>query len=746
MSVISITGGCFRHLAELPNMAQHIILYTDAAKEIKVLDPPSTAHNIRALSVGEGLTVDTLIAKMKGYPNCEGLARAYKRMGSTTFAEGMAQNANFGRMCLMLKDKVETSGLDVIRRQQSELEEIIISSIYQPLLLETNGTIGNVELMALHSINGGAGGGMGIYMADKIAKIISDKSGATVNMSVYIVGENAFEGLGHMIHGNAGRRLAELLAYILSPTRPKNQTRRAFCLEIRNVVEDAELRSMYTTQVFQAMLAPDVTRKLGIFLPNTSNPLDGIILVRAGLGNNIPENFIRAMVVRKYGEIIGDLITDLPPDKSVCESVALREAIVGTMLTLDEFKTAFKGSKKLPSANEILQSLAYTFAVFVNRSGKKPIEIASANFETFGLPETLAEYKGTAAMFLGLKEALNTEKQTWQVELDSTNETITSAQKEIEGLQSASLDLEEAPEGWKSVLESGRSKTRRTRANNEKRRNRDQAIDAQLTTLYNNIAKAHKVRAAIRAINNAIQVVQDAFDGYQSGIKKMLRDIASVEDTNGFTPDLLAVKAIEDSFDFLLKASEIGDKKLVKEILENSADGLALEALAMIAGMETETTITPRSLISYLVNNPPPFPGPNWGGQAHLDYNKKVSFIVLPPVTDTLRMDLENALQDLGLEDRYQIAEVESVAAGINIVWLDYYGVNNVNEVETPKYRDGINTANLNPLIHNLPDLQEEVEAIIKEVEKAYDFEKNFEEIPVTTGPGESEEKEAKKE
>lgn len=741
MSVISITGGCFRHLAELPNMAQHIILYTDAAKEIKVLDPPSTAHNIRVLSVGEGLTVDTLIAKMKGYPNCEGLARAYKRMGSTTFAEGMAQNANFGRMCIMLKDRVERSNLDVVRRQLSELEEIIISSIYQPLLLETNGTIGNVELMALHSINGGAGGGMGIYMADKIAKVISDKSGATVNMSVYIVGENAFEGLGHMIHGNAGRRLAELLAYILSPTRPKKQTRRAFCLEIRNVVEDAELRSMYTTQVFQAMLAPDVTRKLGIFLPNTSNPLDGIILVRAGLGNNIPENFIRAMVVRKYGEIIGDLITDLPPDKSVCESIGLREVVAGAMQTLDEFKAAFKTSRKFPAINEALQNLVYASTVFANRMGKKPIEITSANFETFGLPETLADYKATAAMFLGLIDALNAEKQSWQDELDSANAAIASAQKEIEGLQSASLDLEEAPEGLKGLLESGRSKSRRNRANNEKRRGRDQAIDTQLTIFYNNIAKAHRMKAAIRAIDNAVQIVEGALAEYQSGIKRMLQDISSVEDTDGFTPDLLEVKAIEDSFDFLLKASEIGDKKLVKEILENSAEGLALEALAMIAGMEPGTAVTPRSLVSYLVNNPPPLPGPNWGGQAHLEYNKKVSFIVLPPVTDGLRLDLENALTDLGLEDKYQIAEVESVAAGINIVWLDYYGVNNVNEVETPKYRDGINTANLNPLIHNLPDLPEEVEAIIKEVEKAYEFEKNFEEAPVNVEVEVTEEK-----
>lgn len=285
--VVAYCGGSGQRAAATNAVPSTVEVYVDVAKEVDLVRGENTDSVFVSLAVGE--TVYTLADKAVAidaarYTPVRDLLAG--RPGDLSV--GLGQTPALGPMAL-----------EVLGR---ELDEIIATRIYNPLLIESNGDLRAIELIIVNSLAGGTGKGVSIELAKRIVGFITSRGRTTVTVKYFQVGGISFTGLGNHIDRNVGVGVMEVGHQVQSSHHHAREVREGTFTELPIVGRDSELRGQLMALLVQAWFSRGVQEHIGRASVNAARTTEfgRMLSIRPSWRTPVDAETIRAGAVAQY--------------------------------------------------------------------------------------------------------------------------------------------------------------------------------------------------------------------------------------------------------------------------------------------------------------------------------------------------------------------------------------------------------------------------------------------------------------
>ncbi|HCX90025.1 MAG TPA: hypothetical protein DHT43_05800 [Deltaproteobacteria bacterium] len=679
-------GGAQAAAADLDMIAADLGVSFDVPSELgdgMVLD-----ERIIPVPLAEGESIGSLLAKFSTDPRftraCEILAT---RPGDLT--QGLAQTPVLGAMAY--------HDLPDLAR--------VWDQVLNRVRFLTNGAPERIRLVVLGSNSGGTGRGVMLLATQSLVSALHDSTDAVVNVQHLRIGAQTFNGLGAHIRGNNAVGTIEDLARVMGTDHGLREVRSFTGLELPMVEEDKSLRDKFVRLVLQALLSPSAQLAIGrrdVNLAVTAGPYGRLSTVQAGIWSLSDQINLAASAA----------VVILPEVRSLMEEPVLKIAAPKMKVTTDSSVTKTADHQGLVSIairgghlpadvwdRYIVSHYQVQGAIFV-KTGEQDLPLT--NTLASGLPKSVESYRQRRALLHALRSAA-------QAKLESVRGEEARVQLQM-GVARNTLDkalgvlfprtLIQKILALFSMLFSSRGK-------------QVALLKASLEVYARLERRLAGLQAERQAYEDAVTRVNRAIELYESYLRQAHEWLMEETGNEGAITGLFTFRGLADVFSNLLVARFSNDKKRFKSAVAKAISGVTRDGLARMLGADDTSSL---SLARVMMGNPPVITPP-WGGKRQRA--KPRSFLVIPPVTEELSIQLQQALQDLGAT--CQLLQTETVVGGVAVVALDLQLVDGVDDVLTTQYRVDLKRAQASTLdvLARVPGnpSEAELQAVVEKLE-----------------------------
>lgn len=645
-----VTGGCFEAVARHPRSVDaHRVVYIDASRDV---DSVPNRDNLVPVVLARGEAIRSLLSLFDD-PSAFSTEQVKKKhvdkliklMGTSgeKLDRGMAQIPALAYLAWEA-------------RQDVELEETLRGMV-RGLAPETGGQLVDLEIMAFHSNAGGTGRGISNLAIEKIANLFEGKS---ITVTHYVVGRMSFtcQQIPELIQDNMPMGILEDIAFHKRPKTPKMTVHRWVGIELPPVELDEARRSLFAGLWAQAITAQetrDILDKI-LFARRVTAPWGAFAPIRSGWFHPQVEmdKIIRAAAEHTQKEIeqvLGGLYVR-PAEESITITPGRQWDTVA-----DEIKREFPGGKEAVK-RQLERRIADCKPLIKFQHGDQ--ETPEAELLQLPLPGSIYSDQVSCIQRLqALKQKIIAGEQERKMKTSKAQKDLDKALPLVcpQGLG------EGIKAGWKSKDE------------------RDQTFEAK-TRHYYEVAVEEK---GFKELQGRVEVALREARKPSEAIQKALQELCQELSVAPISADSVQFKSLEKIHLDLHREARIGDRERLKEALWNSVDGFTLAGLAPFLGLETlDAAAIVVKLEKLDFDSPMPgwTAGPVWGS----DQNKRDVVLrigVFPPLTQGAFEALKAAKQEI--RAKIELAQTESVAAGVGVVVLD---VDQVHELKHLLPRD----------------------------------------------------------
>jgi hypothetical protein len=667
-----LIGGAFQEVARWPEITGcHLNLYVDVAAEMASTDP---GQEVIRLTLAAGHTIGTLTAE-----NCPVEVREYLRhRPGVNLAVGLAQLRAIGKLA--------------IGRQLADptFAAFVRSAILDPLLILTNGSLVEVELIAFTSGAGGTGGPVANVLLRALFDEIKTRTQAIVHLRNVRVGSLTYVGLGDRVHENDAATLAEDLHLVLEAPRHPREVRSLTLVELPMVKGDKEARAQYAVLLAQALRSTSVQGRLDIMAPNlaTQTEFGTTTVLDAAYWHPISPRRIAGDASRVYMPRLGALL-NTPARAGRLQGIqpVVRFTASATARSVADLMAEVRGSPGVEPDSLVDRCLEPTEcraggSVTVTLAGVDGFELDNENLLAFlrRPPADVADWQDKFEIMRTTLAGLRHEIARREPELKKLARRLATAQAELR----RAVDLK-YPKGMFQGLVSFLAKPQ-----------------SKLVRLQNAIVKGRaaaldhlKLTAEIDLLTAASAGLQDVLTAEERRVNQLL----SLLEPLGHTADPTAARLVDNVpldevlADLLNLAEQRSPTSEVTRRLGGTATRVTLGGLAAITGA---SAADPAAIARCLLGGDPPVQGPHWGGR--LPSSAGTRILVLPPVDPTV-LDAIRAHAPM-LDGDTAVVAGDSAAGGATVVRLDVHNPRTMGEVVTRMISAALDDACVHPELY----------------------------------------------
>ena len=639
--LLVVMGGSFQNVALMPNIIPcDLILYADVSAEVdRMIRGDGSNGKVVSLVLGKGDTIPTLLVKRGD--RTKSIQSFFDKLPSIDLSRGMGAWPRLGREAI----GVWIEGFD---GDPGELDNFIVERVFNPVFQANSGTLSNVEIVALSSLSGGAGGGVGYALPMQVFNAFSARSNASLAMKRLSIGAITFNGLSHNVLPNAGMRLLEYLAHLLTPNRHKREIRSMVLVELPPLGNNKEVRDALTMQLTQAYFDPKVVDEVDRGDTNKFAFLEGARVLKVKWWNAISPRLTAAF---RYINDMDELIKSLKPDLSVCSEIRNEVLESGGVWSIANLRDYIQTYHKVPSIDEARGNLGFEVKTQVeyNPGDEKPLMMHPL-MKPVGIPKNLAEFKATMEQYFGLRDRIKARLGEANKEFAESNDklqilirqldNVVSSYTVVGSVASEDTQTKKKKPWWIRLWEwlTGKSSTSKT------------SVVGSGNLMQEFLDQVHlycKCAAVVQALQNAWDIVATNLDYYHDRfrrLEKTLKDIKGDKGEEGLT--YVEFKPLEELFVGMLELSEAGRIEPLKAILDNSVKNVTRRGLGAVVGLDKDDSEIVK-ICSRILYGEPKSVSPGWGGEEMDEENIKIRVLVLPPMGEDLQSEVKETMERL---------------------------------------------------------------------------------------------------
>lgn len=658
-----VIGGSFQTLARFTRAAGcDLVLYVDVPSEI---DSARPGRDVVRITLASGETIGTLTAG-----NCsEPLKQFLAHRPGVSLAVGLGQMRAIGKL-------VVTSLL-----ADPSFERFIVTQIFEPLLIKTNGQLEQVDVTVFASTAGGTGGPVAPALAKAVATVFLRKSDAIVHEQFFRVGSLTFVSLGDRVHSNAAATLAEDLHFILETPRDSREVRSLILTEVPMVKANKVERDVLTTQLVQAVRSRAVREILDRTSPNRAldSRLGTVRIINADWCDGLSAERVAQDVVRDY----------LPRLESIRDAAATPGLLQGITPTpsfeptpaqsAEALVQLVKGSKGVRPENLINLCLEpdriYT-------GGMTTVSLRHSDAFTIG-PDILHRFRQPAQSeveWLTKLATLRTLVEEFENAAAAREASVAEVDRRLEfATRSVEKSLEAYyPKGMGQKLGSLWSAPKAKSA----------TLQNAITQCRELVSEKLQLEAEAQLLGGGAGQLAEILKAEQQraqGVIDLLRSFHHLGAESG--PRQTDSAPLDDILAELITLSrQEGGREETMRLLGSCVRRVTLAGLAEITHAPE---VLPESVAQTLVLEQLPIQGPHWGGKNSLTAG--ASILALPPVTE----DLADAIRSHAHvhDGDTQVLSTDTAQAGANVLRLELLEPRRLGEVLTRFYQSALDEA-----------------------------------------------------
>lgn len=556
--------------------------------------------------------------------------------------------------------------------QQGRLGRELERGLLEPLIDRTNGRISLVVINLFYSGAGGTGSGWAVKFGRTLATLFLS-SGLPVVVNHTMFGGIGYNGCGPRIMYNTSLALREVAAEVLLEKANKLEVRRMEAVELpAGVGKNTPLRELLVALYIQSRHSSSVRAFLDVPQANQDADIDigSLSPIRKGLGRTRTVGFkvwepispleIRTRAVTEWMPQLSQLlqVTGLA-GLSVDVTVERRE--VPELPSVADLTRAAAAQEPDPELDRRLEpydpktlSRVYTTRTFVD--GR------SVSGNVVERPTSFEAYRNALARSRGQNEALA--------------DAITKQESDVATLQAAAANVkQEALDAYAKCLKAGKG----TWGGLKARFGRDDlapAVEAFEAVVLEYRVLAHQrneAAAKLAALQSAQKVANKLRETRLIEPLRLLTVAMAKRQGTGGARRGITIKLLVDAFPHLIIAAH--DPDLLDTVLEESFEQTDLPTMAEQVKAEG---FDPESILSALLNGTPWQESAPWGLMERSERDRR-RIIVLPRVS-------EDDLERLQAVSPVPIVVVDSCAAGVAPMVIDFYSVDEPRHLLTPRY------------------------------------------------------------
>lgn len=643
-------GGAQAAAIDLSMIDADLALFLDVRNELG--NGVSLDERVIPIALAEGESVGSLLAKFEGNPEFTDACHILKNRPGD-LAQGLAQTPVLGAMAF--QDLPTLAGtMEQVLNQVRRL---------------TNGAPERVRIITLGSNSGGTGRGTILQATKALVDVLHSSTDAVINLLHTRIGCQTFTGLGGHIRGNNAIGLQEDLVHVMSPEYGQREVRSLLCLELPIVGEDKQKRDSYVRLVYQALMAPETQLAIGrreVNLAVTAGAFGRMSTVQAGIWEmpgrvNLTATAAVALVpeIRK---LIDEKILNVgQPDIRVSvDLTTIRQSEHQELIDI----VARKRQLPADAWERYIQSQLHTStAVYVTTDSDLPLP----SVLTAGLARSVAAFR---------------KRRDFLYALEDVAKSALADMKHLEA--KTAIQLEQAKRSIAKVLAVFYP------------RNLMQWIVAAVKLMLSSRGKQlaqlksglevyarleerlARVQAEREAITTGLEEIKMAVVAHEKLLRDTLDWLIQESGYEGVVNGLLTFRELDEVFGALLVGRFSQDKERFRQAILKAIRGVTRQGLAMVLGVDDSSSLNMTRVLTVA----PPLITPPWGGKRQRGTPRE--FLVIPPVSEELKLQLQQELVSLG--SRSQLLQTETVVGGIAVVAIDVHLVDNLDDIMTTQY------------------------------------------------------------
>ncbi|MFM7070475.1 MAG: hypothetical protein ACKO38_01600 [Planctomycetota bacterium] len=667
---VIVGGTCAEMVRFVKSLGADAVLWVDVLTELEKIN---ASPEVIRIVLAPGKTLASLFENLPDGEYAQRVRKLLESLPGVDLTSGLAQLAVAGIHAA--EQLIRTPEFQAVLRQ-----------LYSKVRMLHNGTIERVDISLYSSLCGGCGGPAGGPLVEEIANYYRDHDHAVVNIAYFRAGALSYEGCGEAISVNAAAGVIRDIDFALFAPRSLAEVRSLNYFDFPMVGGDKGLRDRFMATAIQAFNCSEFRVLRDLKAPNVAanSRFGNITLFDLGWWHDLRAERIGRNVASRFRKQVLDVFGTGPAlgviDHIEVELVGQRPfADVSITQLIEQLRqhTRAQPAGLCDAAENVTCRFDSTIVRVVTPN------LASGHFkdvwrERCAAPcRSMQEFRERLAFLRGLRLALDHEVQMRRDTLDR----LRTQQREAKAVLVAVIDeyYPRAPQ----------ARVANWLFTDSRRRDRDRRFAFHVKALR----EAKLAVDRLEAETGALGVCRDDIEREIALLEQRLRTVLSLLDRRlprqdaASQPDCVEISDIDKALRELLQIADSAetDEGRLTDVLLGAATRVTMHGLAIITGVnEAVWGQDPRvELIAHRLKDGPVTPGPFWGGKRPLSYDHTV--VVLPPVADDLREQLENAFGRLmSSADSTQLLFADTAAAGFNVVQLKMRTPKSETDIMTP--------------------------------------------------------------
>jgi hypothetical protein len=665
-----VVGGTHQGLVRhARSAAADLMLYVDVPNELSAARPGKGVLR-QALVPGE--TLGSLVK--------HGCSPAVHRLHSTR--PGVNLEIGLGQLRAIGK----LAGENLFAN--GEFERFTVAQLFDPLMIQHNGAIQQVEITVFASAAGGTGSPLGPMIANAIKEVFVDRLDAVVSVNYLRAGSLTFLSLGPRVHANAAAAVDEDLAYLCATDQHEREVRSTLFFEAPMVKDRKSERDGFILEFSQALRARAVREILDRRSPNAAldSPLGTVRILRASRWNALSPRRIAGEMARQYlPELQQIRNTGATPGQVRGIEVVLQSSPAPGFLQIAEVRSVMSRAGKVapPGLLEICLTApeVYPGSMVTIQMNSDRVQLEEDFQMRFGTSAfTAAEFVEKLGALAGIRGALEAEISA----VAGRTQVVERKLGRVKSLLEQQMQHLYPVRFWNRVVASlGNPQSRLqvffTLVNNGRELLRDEA----------------RLKAQAGALHAMLSKVCREIEREQARLDQLIQFLArhrpaSVADAATGCVELVPLEVM------LPELLEVLWQSSAEALAERLASGVERVTLAGLAEITGASDATPEAVAAALVLKAPPHQAPVWGGKIPLTVGRTI--LVLPPVAEGVETAVGEAVARFDGDS--VVVQADCAQAGVNVLGIEVREPQARSEIFTSFYNKAIETARKDPELY----------------------------------------------
>lgn len=650
LTVLLIQGGSnlaiVKHATLWPT---GLVIGIDVPNEIERVLPAPLPDHFYPFPLAPGHTAQTL-AK-----NADARTReAISNLAAMNAAFGLGQWRGIGVLAM---DRLLKS---------PEMKRFLNETLLDTLVQMSGGVLEHVQIIAKGGVSGGTASAAILQMARSLADAVTCRTGATVAVSVELIGPTSFVGLGPRVWKNAAAGVVDAVAYATEKDHHEREVRLLTLVELPPVGRDRATRDRLMLEVEQAKQCPEVRRILDTAAPNQAldTPFGNVKVWQVDHFHALDPRFDLAPdIAGPYADEIRKVASDVRPQTGLVTGVTLKEERAdlprASIVTIVACAQTSRPEQLIDAIVE--PGFTSTVAIAASLRSGETLSLDDAATIWASPPNTSGEARRRLILQQSLLSTLDHEESVAKGRLEQLTREWAFLEQQV---RKAAAALRPP-----SLL----SRIRYATASPAQRVERLRSL---ATNLRNAVDRTHQVSAQIVGLQRARQQVANETEQLRASLERIaIRLDASVPHSERRRNNPLVIpKDIDQVYPVLCQLQGDVDDASLYHILVAAVSTVTLAGLAKITAAEpTRLDIVARHIAD---GSSLAAAGPPWGGQPRPLNGLRIH--VIPPSAPEIAEKLQRLIHDR--DSHCHVAVAEQMPASINCLTLHVHNVQDFGE------------------------------------------------------------------